>query len=76
MKIIIYLKEETKSKRMIKKITLQVMAKQTTVERGISLNSLNNPMVQPMLQELKVLAQLLELSLFGRNIWHSGFSLS
>ena len=58
MKIIIYLKEEMKSKRMIKKITLQVMAKQTTVERGISLNSLNNPMVQPMLQELKVLAQL------------------
>ena len=76
MKIIIYLKEEMKSKRMIKKITLQVMAKQTTVERGISLNSLNNPMVQPMLQELKVLAQLLELSLFGRNTWHSGFSLS
>lgn len=76
MKIIIYLKEEMKSKRMIKKITLQVMAKQTTVERGISLNSLNNPMVQPMLQELKVLAQLLGLSLFGKNTWHSGFSSS
>ena len=67
---------EMKKKRTINKIALQVMTKRTAIKKEISLNSLNNLMVQLKLQELKVLALLSRLDQSGRIIWHSGFSLS
>ena len=58
---------EMKNKRMVRR---------TAIKKEISLNSLNNLMVQLKLQELKVLALMSRLDLSGRNTWHSGFSLS
>ena len=52
------------------------MVKRTAIKKEISLNSLNNLMVQLMFQELKVLALMSRLEISGRITWHSGFSSS